>query len=204
MAFFAIFNSACSVFGIQSEENPLYEVIKKDDDKEIRQYKPYIVAKTKVQGEYRDAQYKAFRKLAGYIFGDNEGKQEIAMTTPVIQQPQEGETIAMTSPVTQTETDTGWVMTFMMPSQYRMDELPKPKDQSIIFEQVPARMMAAIRYSWFGSKDQNDKKAEELRDWLKNQGDYTPKSKPMYAGYNPPWTLPFFRRNEMLLEVQKK
>jgi hypothetical protein len=201
----AILNAGCSVFGIRTYEMPKYEVILKEGNKEIRYYGSYIVAKTTVKGEFKEAQGAAFRILAGYIFGDNEKRQELAMTAPVIQKPTtESKKIQMTAPVIQSPSEEGWVMTFMMPSAYKMEDLPTPKDDRVTFETVPARHIAALRYTWFGSKGRNEIKADELQEWLASLEGYEPISSPMYAGYDPPWTLPFFRRNEMMIEIRRK
>jgi hypothetical protein len=200
----AILSAGCSLFGIRSEENPNYKLILKEDNKEIRYYDSYIVAKTTVKGEFKEVQGEAFRILAGYIFGGNEKKQEIAMTAPVVQKPTaEGEKIPMTAPVIQRQSEEGWVMTFMMPSKYKMEDLPVPKDKRVTLETVPSRYVAALRYTWLGSKSRNQRKADELQEWLARLKEYEPISAPMYAGYDPPWTLPFLRRNEMMIELNK-
>ncbi len=201
----AIFSAGCSVFGIRTHETPKYDVILNEGNREIRYYESYIVAKTTVKGEFKEAQGAAFRILAGYIFGENEKKQEIAMTAPVVQKPTtDNEKLPMTAPVLQSPSEEGWVMAFMMPSAYKMENLPTPKDKRVSFEMVPARYVAALRYSWFGSKSHNENRVNELQDWLASLNEYEPISAPMYAGYDPPWTLPFFRRNEMMIEIKRK
>lgn len=196
---------SCSVFGIRSEENPKYEVLSTEENKEIRSYAPYIVAKTTVKGEYKQAQNEAFRILAGYIFGDNERKQKISMTAPVVVDGKSSnEKISMTAPVMQTPASEGWVMTFMMPSKYKMDDLPTPKDKRVQFEEVPAKVVGVIRYSGTGRESSNAERAQELKDWLLSKGQYEIVSGPSYAGYDPPWTIPWFRRNEMMFEVKAK
>ncbi|MEJ2589191.1 MAG: heme-binding protein [Deltaproteobacteria bacterium] len=201
----SIFNLGCSVLGIHSYETPKYEVVLKEDNKEIRRYEPYIVAKTTVKGEFKEAQSAAFKILAGYIFGDNTKKQKISMTGPVVQKPvSEREKIPMTGPVIQIPSEDGWIMTFMMPSSYTIEDLPAPTDKRVSFDTVPARYTAAIRYTWLGSKTRNEREAAELKDWLSGLKEYEPISAPMYAGYDPPWTLPFFRRNEMMIDIRRK
>ena len=200
-----IFNTGCSLFGIRNYETPKYEVLLKEGNKEIRYYEPYIVAKTSVKGNYKEAQSTAFRILADYIFGNNEKKQKIEMTGPVFQKPDpEGEKIPMTGPVVQSPSEKGWVMTFMIPSSYKMENLPVPKDKRVNLETVPAKYNASIRYTWYGSKPRNEMRAKELETWLAGLKEYVPASPPMYAGYDPPWTLPFFRRNEIMIEVKRK
>jgi hypothetical protein len=201
----AVFNAGCSAFGIRSYETPKYEVVFEEGNKEIRYYESYLVAKTTVKGEFKEAQGAAFRILADYIFGANEKAQKIAMTGPVVQKPgSESEKLPMTAPVFQSPSEEGWVMTFMMPSAYEMEDLPTPTDARVSLEKVPARYKAAFRYTWFGSKRRNERKAKELQEWLTGLKEYEPTSSPMYAGYDPPWTLPFFRRNEMMIEVKRK
>lgn len=193
---------ACSVFGIRSEETPKYQVLVKDGDFEIRSYSPYVVAKTVVKGEFDQVQEEAFRRLAGYIFGANEKKQSLSMTAPVVQK--ESQKIAMTAPVVQSPSEDGWEMTFMMPSQYKLEDLPKPNDPQVLFEQVPAKLFAVIRYSGSRKKGVNDMKAADLKEWLGRQPNYEITAGPNFAGYDPPWTLPWFRRNEMMFELLPK
>lgn len=198
--------ASCSVFGVRSEETPMYEVIQKEADMEIRKYDSYIVAKTTVEGDYDQASSRGFRILAAYIFGDNQSKASIAMTAPVVQQKikqQTAQKIAMTAPVVQEKTDSGWTMAFMMPSEYKMDDLPVPSDRRIKFETVPKRYVGAITYSWGRGEARNEQKASELTNWLKVQPGYTLAGAPVSAGYDPPWTLPFFRRNEVLIDLVK-
>lgn len=201
----SVLQVSCSMFGVRSEETPKYEVLQSDGKKEIRAYSSYIVAKTTVQGEFKKAQGDAFRILAGYIFGGNEKKQNISMTAPVRQQPaSENEKLAMTAPVVQTSTERGWVMTFMMPSKYRLEDLPTPKDSRVTFEVIAAKTFAVIRYSGFSSEKTNNEKQIELRDWIVANGQYEIIGAPSIAGYDPPWTLPFLRRNEAMYEVKTK
>ena len=200
----AIFNAGCSVFGIRNYEMPEYQVVLKEDGKEIRHYAPYIVAKTMVKGDFKEAQGAAFRILAGYIFGDNVKRQKIPMTAPVLQKTtEESEKLPMTAPVLQSPSDEGWEMSFIMPSTYTMEDLPTPKDERIRFETIPERYIAALRYTWVGNKDRNEKKAGELQQWITGLNDFEAVSLPVYAGYDPPWTLPFLRRNEVMIEVKE-
>lgn len=194
----------CSIFGSRSEETPQYEVVLKDGDKEIRRYRSYIVAKTEVQGEYKEAQNAAFRILADYIFGNNRAQAKIAMTAPVEQrEAATSEKIAMTAPVEQTKSERGWVMTFMMPSKYRAETLPEPNDPRVQFEKIEAKMVAVIQYSGSRSEKANQEKADQLKSWVQTLKSYDIVSASRSAGYDPPWTLPPFRRNEMHFDVKK-
>jgi hypothetical protein len=201
----SILLAGCSLFGIRTEETPKYEVLNSEGDKEIRSYAKFIIAKTTVKGEFKEAQGEAFRVLAGYIFGDNEKKQNISMTAPVMQEPvRSSEKISMTAPVLQSPTENGWVMAFMMPSAYSLADLPKPKDERISFEEIPAKLVGVVRYSGLGKQNRNLEKANELKTWLEASGKHKIISEPSFAGYDPPWTLPFLRRNEMMYEIEAK
>ena len=202
-----LFSTGCSVFGIRSEETPRYQVLVKNENMEIRQYAPYIVATTFVDGSFKDSQGKAFRILAGYIFGSNEKASKISMTAPVVMNPQESqsEKISMTAPVTQAPKGNGWEMSFMMPSKYsKIEDLPKPKDAKISFKQIQSQPMAVISFTGFWSEEKNKKMADQLTAWILEQGQYETISAAKFAGYDPPWTLPFLRRNEMMIELKKR
>lgn len=197
-------NGACSVFGIRSEETPKYEVLEKNENMEIRSYAGYVVAKTVVKGDFKDSQNEGFRILAGYIFGANEKKQKLSMTAPVVQEKtSENEKISMTAPVLQIPQAGGWVMTFMMPSKYKLADLPTPNDKRVLLEEMPPKVFGVIRYSGLWRQEKVLEKSVELKEWVITKP-YDVIGEPIFAGYDPPWTLPFFRRNETLLELKSK
>lgn len=199
-----LLTAGCSLFGKGSEESPSYKVIVKQDNKEIRQYDGHIVAKTTIAGSFKDAQSEGFRILAGYIFGKNKSRQKIAMTAPVVQKP-ESEKISMTAPVIISPTENKkWTMTFSMPSQFTLETLPVPTDERITIEKVDGRIVAALTFTGFWNESKNAEKGQELTEWLKQYPDYEVTSPAMFAGYNPPWTIPFLRRNEMLIELRPR
>jgi len=204
LMFISIFNVSCSVFGIRTSETPKYEVLQSEGNKEIRSYPSYIAAKTVVKGEFKEVQNEAFRILAGYIFGDNEKKQKLSMTAPVVQEKPGHQKLAMTAPVVQSATEEGWVMSFVMPSEYKMSDLPTPNDKRVVLEDVPAKTIGVIRFSGFWTASTNQEKAKELKEWLVAIGKYEIAAEPGFAGYDPPWTLPFLRRNEMMYELKIK
>jgi hypothetical protein len=198
--------AGCSVFGIRTAEELKYDVISKSGDIEVRTYQPYLSAVASMKGPYNEVQGDLFRLLAGYIFGKNTTDSTIAMTAPVQTNPESkdsSEQIAMTAPVL-LEPDSGgiWKMAFSMPSEYTMQNLPKPLDPDITLVQVPAKLFAVIRFT--GSFDDLEKrrsKAEELSTWLATKTQYKKQSEPVFAGYDPPFTLPFLRRNEVMIEI---
>lgn len=204
--FVSLLQAGCSLFGIQKEEGPKYRVVQSNDNKEIREYASYVAATTWVEGNFKGSQNTAFRVLAGYIFGDNTAQQKIAMTSPVVQSPQateqKSQKIAMTAPVIQSPSKNGWEMSFMMPSQYKLEDLPKPNDSRVVLRVVPEKTIGVIKFTGLWSEEKNATQAQELKSWLSSLSQYEIISEPMFAGYNPPWTIPFFRRNEMMVQLK--
>jgi hypothetical protein len=181
-----------------TEEAP-YTVIKTDDIFELREYAPQLLAEIIVDGDLEDAGNKAFRPLFRYISGDNKSRDKIAMTAPVSQE-KKGEKISMTAPVSQQSVQGKWAVSFMMPASYTMETLPIPDDPNIQLRQVPARWVAAVRYSGVWSEEKYLFHKEKLEKWIKDNR-YTVTGEPVWARYNPPFTLWFMRRNEILIPV---
>lgn len=160
-----------------------YVVLKEFDDFEVRKYEAALFSTVKLnESSYEESSSKGFRQLAGYIFGDNEQGQKIAMTSPV----------AM-------EIDSNTKMMFMVPAQYEESSLPKPTNKNIQFERREAKTMAAVKFGGWA----NDKKIEEFekkltlaleRENIKTIGKF------MYFGYNAPYEI-LNRRNEVVVEV---
>ena len=180
-------------------EEAAYEVVKKDGRFEIRDYAPYILAETVVEGDMEQAGGKAFKRLFRYISGDNRSQEKIAMTAPVSQEPT-GEKIEMTAPVGQRGAEGQWTVSFMMPSSYTLATLPEPVDQNILLREVPAHRMAAVRYSGFWSEKKYLRYKKKLESWIREKG-LTIVGEPVWARYNPPFTPWFLRRNEVLIPV---
>ena len=182
-------------------EEPSYKVIKKDNNFEIREYAPYILAETVVEGDLEQAGKKAFRTLFRYISGENRTRAKVAMTAPVSQEPK-GEKIKMTAPVGQQRVqEKRWAVSFTMPSSYTLDTLPEPEDPKVKLRQVPARRIATVRYSGFWSEKGYLRHKSELESWIREKG-LTIVGDPIWARYNPPWTPWFLRRNEILIPVE--
>ncbi len=196
--------TGCSIVGIRTEETPRYQLIEASGKIEVRTYSPRIVAKTAVVGDFKESQKQGFKLLADYIFGKNEKREKISMTAPVTQNATSNEKIEMTAPVTMTQTGTSKVMTFTMPRKYTLETLPKPLDPRVELAKIPAQTFGVIRFSGLWREETNREKTKELIDWINRKGQYEVISGPLFAGYNPPWTIPFFRRNEVLLELRRK
>ena len=182
-------------------EEPKFTRVEKTGDFEIRAYAPYLVAETLVSGEFDQAGNEGFRRLAGYIFGGNRGKQKIAMTAPVAQQATpKGEKIAMTAPVGLERRGDAWRITFALPAEIKLDNAPIPNDARVTLREVAARTVASLGFSGTWSPERfAEKKADLLRQCqakgLKTRGEV------QYARYNPPWTPWFLRRNEVMVEI---
>jgi effector-binding domain-containing protein len=183
---------------VSNVEHPKYKVAERSGNIEIRDYAPMIVAEAEVKGEQREAISRGFRIIADYIFGNNTTAQKVSMTAPVTQQG--SEKIAMTAPVTQQGGGTTWRVRFIMPSRYTMETLPKPNNPAIKLKEIPAKRFAVIRFSGTAGEESLKRYNKELDDFLSAKT-LTPLSPPTYAFYNPPWTLPFLRRNEVLVEI---
>ncbi len=184
---------------IDEIEKPKYEVVDSSGDIEIRRYEPMIIAEVSIAGDRKESLGSGFRILADYIFGENIDGRDIAMTAPV--QQQRGVKIPMTAPVQQQYYSDVWRVSFVMPSKYSMATLPKPLDWRIAIKQVPAQEFAVIVFSGMNSQSNFDKHENELREYIRSQ-DLSVVTSPKYAFYNPPWSFPPLRRNEVLLEIK--
>jgi hypothetical protein len=181
-------------------EEPSFKTVMQEGDFEIRDYPPLVVAEVTVTGGQWEAANKGFRLLAGYIFGGNRRKQSIAMTAPVALTPT-SEKIAMTAPVTQIKNADSWTVRFTMPSAYTLETLPEPNDPKIHLRRLPPERFAVVRFSGWAQKSDVDAKSATLVAVAKahNLRAAGPVS---LAQYNPPWTLWFMRRNEVMIPVE--
>ena len=193
-------------------EEPKYEVLKTDGAFEIRRYKPMLIAETEVQGDMDEASRKGFRLIADFIFGNNQrpdsaDEAKIAMTAPVTVEPQAVK-IAMTSPVSaqpvagaaNMQTADKWRVHFVMPSQYTLATIPKPKNNAVRLREVPGKYFVVLAYSGLNGVAKVQEKTNETVQWAQQKG-LEMIGRPQLARYDPPWTLPMFRRNEIMVEV---
>jgi hypothetical protein len=185
---------------VSSVEQPKYQLVETQGEIEIRDYPPMIVAQADIAGEREQAINTGFRTIADYIFGDNTAAQKVAMTAPVTQQA--GEKIAMTAPVTQQSGSGIWHVRFIMPASYTLATLPRPNNPAVHLVEVGARRVAAIRFSGLAGADSLQRHTAELEAFLAARK-LTALAEPTYAFYNPPWTLPPLRRNEVLIDIAR-
>lgn len=193
-------------------EEPKYTLLEKSEPFELRAYAPRIVAEVQVSGDLDAASSQGFRLIAAFIFGKNQVSEKIAMTAPVgIESGDQSKSakIAMTAPVLtegskspDVNAKNAWTVSFVMPAEYTLDSLPKPLDSQVKIRQVPAEKRAVITFSGFYNEEKVLEKTQALRDWMKSQN-LRSIGEPQFARYNPPWTLPFMRRNEVMIQVQE-
>ena len=179
-------------------EQAKYSVAESHGSIEIRDYAPMIVAEAEVSGERGAAINQGFRMIADYIFGDNIASQKVAMTAPVTQQA--SQKIAMTAPVTQQGDGTVWQVRFVMPANYTMETLPKPINDAVKLHAVEGKQFAVIRFSGLAGEKSLKRYTDELTAFIAEHH-LKPLATATYAFYNPPWTLPFLRRNEVMIEI---
>lgn len=199
---------ALAITGIaMAVEQPAYTVEQTEAGMELRQYPGFVVAETLVTGDFDSAGRAGFRRIAGYIFGKNQSRrgqaEKVAMTAPVTMEPV-SERIAMTAPVT-VQADTvanagAWRVHFVMPAAYKLADLPRPLDTEVRLREVPAHRMAAITFSGWTTRASIAENTAKLQAWMARLG-LKPASAPQVARYNDPFTLPWNRRNEILIEL---
>ena len=184
-------------------EEPSYTSVLQAAAFEIREYPALIAAEVTVKGDRSEAVSAGFRLLAGYIFGGNTRKQSIAMTAPVIQNEASSEKIAMTAPVIQSPDPEGWIIRFIMPASYTLETLPTPNDPKVRLVRLPPKRFAVVRFSGLVDDKDVEEQTAALRTFVSKQ-QLTAVGTPSLARYDPPWTLWFLRRNEIMLELSPK
>ena len=182
-------------------EEPEFKLVLQDGAFEVRDYPALIVAEVSVAGERSEAVSAGFRLLAAYIFGGNTRRQSIAMTAPVIQAPPPGESIPMTAPVTQLGTTDAWVVRFVMPKGYSLETLPTPNDPKVQLKALPPGRFAVVRFSGLAHEPDIEQNTSALNGFIAAQH-LLAVGPPALARYNPPWTLWFLRRNEVMIPLQ--
>ncbi|MEA9357420.1 heme-binding protein [Bacteriovorax sp. PP10] len=180
-------------FGIHLEEQAPYDILKSDGGIEIRCYRPQTQARVSVHGEYKEAQKEAFNLLAGYIFGDNQIKDKIPMTTPVLMEQKIEH---------RKEPTKDWIMSFILPQNYLISTAPTPTDKRITLHELPVHLVASISYPGINNEEKVEEYTGILKKWLKKRPWYIPMSAFQTAQFDGPLTIPFFRKNEIHIEVK--
>ena len=187
---------------LMATDEPKFTLVLKEDKFEIREYAPKIIAQVKVYGDFDDASSKGFKILADYIFGNNEsidGNSRIEMTAPV-EMEAVSQKIDMTTPVLTEGKNNTWVISFIMPDNFTLATLPKPNNKEIKIVSLPREKYAVIVFSGLIRESSYQEKENLLNKFIKEKNLKT-SGEIKIARYNPPWTLPFFRRNELMIKV---
>jgi hypothetical protein len=185
-------------------EEPRFEVLEQDGAFGLREYATYLVAETRVEADFESAGNVAFQRLLRYISGGSTARQKIAMTAPVTQSRSDGrgEKIAMTAPVAQQADGTGYRVAFIVPAKYTLETVPQPSDPTVEIRAVPARLVAAWRYSGRWTTANYQQHESELRRAIATRG-LEVTGDAILARYNPPFMPSFLRRNEVLIPVKR-
>ena len=190
----------CSVFGIRSGYEQLnYKVIDKIENVEVRQYPARVVAVVNNMNNKNEA----FMLLFRYISGENSSSDKVAMTTPV-QVDNVSTKIAMTSPVETSKSGySGVNMQFFLPRLFSVDSAPKPNDPRVKIISLQEEIFAAITYSGSNSEARFLSASDRLQKIL-NGSRWKTVSVASFLGYDPPFAIPFLRRNEAIIRVEPK
>ena len=179
-------------------EEPAHTVVERDGRIELRDYAPTIVAETVVDGDLSGASNRGFRTIAAYIFGANRsvgasGSEKIAMTAPVSAERQGSDALSG---------EGRWTIRFTMPASYTLATLPRPENAAVVLREVPGGRHAVLVFSGFTGEDKVRANTAELLAWMAGKG-MKPAGPPQLARYDPPWQLPFMRRNEIVVPVAR-
>ena len=184
----SIILAGCAIgIGMSRVETPDYEVISSFKNIEVREYSSMIIAEVSIEGNRTQSVGDGFRLLADYIFGNNIEKEKIAMTAPVQQQQ---------------SFEKNWEIRFVMPSDYAIDNLPKPQNTKVKIKEMPAHQCILIRFSGARSDKNLDKNLTKLMDHIEKNGIKLAGS-PIYSFYDPPWIPSFMRRNEIMFTIDR-
>lgn len=175
-------------FGLALEEQAPYEVLKNDNAIEIRSYGPQLRASLICKGDFKEASKEAFDCLAGYIFGQNLANEKITMTTPVL--------------LREKSEEKEWSMSFILPPSFILKTAPGPEDKRIILSEHPAHLVASISYAGINNEEKIKEYSTILKKWLKRRPWYVPLGEFQTAQYDGPLTIPFFRKNEIHIDIK--
>jgi len=169
----------------ESYKEPEYTLISKNGKIEVREYTEYIVAKTSIEKTTLEMNNSMFRVLAGYIFGGNSKRESIPMTAPVITE----------------ENNSSYNMIFFMLDADKIDDLPIPNNQDISIEVMNIGKTISISFGMWANEDRIDRNKRKLDKYIRSNHIQV-ESDMMVAQYNSPWTMPPFRRNELIYRIK--
>ena len=182
-----------------------YETVARVGDVEIRRYPPTVVVET-----VAPSANQAFRRLFGYISGENQSTTEVSMTAPVESEPGDapsddaGESVAMTAPVESDQSSEGVRMSFYLPAEYDYDSAPRPTGDSVRLVERPGRTLAVLGFSWWATDGRVESKTETLQATLADADEsFELLDDPVILRYEGPLVPPFLRTNEVAVEVRR-
>ena len=195
-----LFLAGCSVFGVRTVAEPPFTVVDRPvDGMEVRRYAPRVAAEVRVAAGEGRPESRAFRLLFDYISGANAGEQKIAMTAPV---EQAGTEIAMTAPVEMGDQEGDFVMRFFLPEDFTLQTAPEPVDRRVELVELAAEHVAVEGFTGWWTRAGVARRQTALVARLEETA-WRPTGPPTAWFYDPPWTLPFFRRNEVAVPVER-
>ncbi len=180
----ALLDAGGMIVGVRHSKEPDYQLLSTDGNIQIRLYPAILTAETLIDADYAASGSLGFKRLAGFIFGENHSAQQLAMTVPVSRQ----------------AVDKQWLMSFVMPAAQTLETLPKPINPDIAIKEIPARKVAVLSYSGSLTLDSITHNSQLLLNWLDSR-QIQAVSEPRSAAYDPPWTLPQLRRNEIHIDI---
>ena len=197
--------SGCSMFVKSGVEIAPYRVIKSNNHQKIdlRHYEKIVLVSVPMDG-MDSGRNSAFSKLFGYISGKNTASSKISMTAHVLlvnADKNAGVEIPMTAPVFIEDASDQAKMSFVLPATYTLDSAPTPQDPDVKLDEITDYNVAAIIFSGLLSADNIAKQRTMLEAWIQGNG-YKITGAYKAAGYDPPFTIPALRRNEVLIPVE--
>jgi hypothetical protein len=200
-----VFQAGCTVVGIRTIEEAPYTLVREDASITLRDYDQLVLVETHVDADYAEAGNIAFKRLFAYILGENRSRTKIAMTAPVFADEMRttggSENIAMTMPVLSEQRGQHWRYAFVLPASYSVETAPVPTNAEVRVSVVPRKQVAVIRYSGSWSEHTMREKREALGKWIA-ANNLEPLTSARSARYDPPWTISFLRRNEVMIDVK--
>lgn len=180
-------------------DEPTYEVEQRIGELEIRKIRARVEARVHVDGtDFDAAREHAFQALADYIFGANARRDELSLSAPANAEP---EKLAMTAPVVMGRANGGYEMSFVMPKGRTLMSLPRPADPAVTLREAPERHVAVLKFRANYSAAEIERREKHLRTLVAAAG-LTAFGPVVFAGFDPPWTLPFLKRTELWLEIE--
>jgi hypothetical protein len=194
------------LFGSQKEAEPGYNLVIDENHVQIRMYNAYLIARLKIEGDEEDqSRETAYMRLLNYVLGRNTRTEKISAMAPLIQEDITTRFNALLS----LEVPGGpkklkaFEVSVVLPTHFNLETAPMPMDPEIKLEKVKPHLTAVVKFSGLCGKHKRERLSKYLSLWLHEKG-YTAVSSPRVAKYNPPFTLPFMRRNEIHIDVSKR